>query len=120
MLNPFENTKRIQITFKYSDRTAKKLSRSPVDPTQHTVQCVPGFWFFSPGAPPSNAEVKKRQELYLLPSGAPSWRVAGPFYFTAKKTRRISGTKINWLLLFKEITSVYSDNHTKSIHTLYG
>jgi hypothetical protein len=29
-------------------------------------------------------------------------------------------TKINWLMLFKEINTVYSENHTKPINTLCG
>jgi hypothetical protein len=28
--------------------------------------------------------------------------------------------KINWFILFKEITPVYSENHTKPINTHYG
>jgi hypothetical protein len=30
-----------------------------------------------------------------------------------KKTLCFTGTKINWLTLFKEINIVYADNHTK-------
>jgi hypothetical protein len=29
-------------------------------------------------------------------------------------------TTINWLVLFKEIIAVYSENHTKHINTLCG
>jgi hypothetical protein len=36
---------------------------------------------------------------------------------TAKKTQRFYITKINWLMLFKKITAVYSENHTKPINT---
>jgi pantothenate kinase len=32
---------------------------------------------------------------------------------TAKKTLHFTITKINWLTLFKEITAVYIENHTK-------
>jgi hypothetical protein len=32
-------------------------------------------------SPPSNAEVKNEQELYLLSPHAPPWRVAGQLYF---------------------------------------
>ncbi|KDR14623.1 hypothetical protein L798_11205 [Zootermopsis nevadensis] len=32
---------------------------------------------------------------------------------TAKKTQRLTISKINWLTLFKEIIPVYTDNHTK-------
>jgi hypothetical protein len=37
---------------------------------------------------------------------------------TAKKTQLFTITKINWLTLFKEITAVYTENHTKPINTL--
>jgi hypothetical protein len=33
--------------------------------------------------------------------------------FTAKKTQLVSITKITWLILFKEIIAVYSENHAK-------
>jgi hypothetical protein len=36
---------------------------------------------------------------------------------TAKKTLHFTITKINWLTLFKEIITVYSENHTKYINT---
>jgi hypothetical protein len=39
---------------------------------------------------------------------------------TAKKTQHFTITKINWLMLFKEIIAVYSENHTKRINTLCG
>jgi hypothetical protein len=32
---------------------------------------------------------------------------------TAKKTQHFTITKINWLKLFKEIITVYTENHTK-------
>jgi hypothetical protein len=32
---------------------------------------------------------------------------------TANKTQHFSITKINWLMLFKEIIAVYTENHTK-------
>jgi hypothetical protein len=32
---------------------------------------------------------------------------------TSKKTQRGSITKVNWLMLFREIIAVYSENHTK-------
>jgi hypothetical protein len=32
-------------------------------------------------SPPSSAEVKNEQELYLLPPHVPPWHVAGLFYF---------------------------------------
>jgi hypothetical protein len=37
---------------------------------------------------------------------------------TAKKTQPITITKISWLMLFKEIIAVYSENHVKPINTL--
>jgi hypothetical protein len=37
---------------------------------------------------------------------------------TSKKTQRVSITKIDWLVLFKEIIAVYSKNHMKLINTL--
>jgi phospholipase/lecithinase/hemolysin len=36
---------------------------------------------------------------------------------TAKKTQHFTITKINWLTLFKEITAVYSEYHTKQTNT---
>jgi hypothetical protein len=39
---------------------------------------------------------------------------------TAKKTQLFTITKINWLMLFKEIIAVCSKNHTKPINTLCG
>jgi hypothetical protein len=39
---------------------------------------------------------------------------------TAKKTPHFSVTKINWLTLFKEIISVYSENRSKPLHTFCG
>jgi hypothetical protein len=32
---------------------------------------------------------------------------------TSKRTLLFTNTKVNWLMLFKEITAVYSENHTK-------
>jgi hypothetical protein len=37
--------------------------------------------------------------------------------FTVKKTQHVSNTEINWLMLFREIIAVYSENHTKPINT---
>jgi hypothetical protein len=39
---------------------------------------------------------------------------------TSKKTQHVSITKINYLMLFKEIIAVYSENHMKPINTLCG
>jgi uracil DNA glycosylase len=39
---------------------------------------------------------------------------------TAKKTQLFTVTKINWLTLFEEIITVYSEDHTKQINTLCG
>jgi hypothetical protein len=39
---------------------------------------------------------------------------------TSKKTQHFTITKINWLMLFKEIIAVYCKNHTKPIDTLFG
>jgi hypothetical protein len=36
---------------------------------------------------------------------------------TSKRTPHFTITKINWLMLFKEITAVYDENHTKPINT---
>jgi hypothetical protein len=36
---------------------------------------------------------------------------------TAKKTQHSTITKINWLILLKEIIAVYSENHMKPINT---
>jgi hypothetical protein len=35
---------------------------------------------------------------------------------TSKKTQRFSIAKISWLMLFKEVTAVYSEKHTKPIN----
>jgi hypothetical protein len=60
-------------------------SRPALGPTQPPVQWVPGGLFpegkAQPGrdanhSPPSSAEVKNEQELYLLSPHAPPWRVA--------------------------------------------
>jgi hypothetical protein len=37
---------------------------------------------------------------------------------TSKEIQPITITKINWLMLLKEITTVYSKNYMKSINTL--
>jgi hypothetical protein len=58
----------------------------------HPASCTMGTWGALPGvkrgqgrdadhSPPSSAEVKNEQELYLLCLQAPSWRVAGQLYF---------------------------------------
>jgi hypothetical protein len=36
---------------------------------------------------------------------------------TSKRTPHFTITKINWLMLFKEIIAVYSENHAKPINT---
>jgi hypothetical protein len=36
---------------------------------------------------------------------------------TLKRTLHFTITKINWLMLFKEIIAAYSENHTKPINT---
>jgi hypothetical protein len=36
---------------------------------------------------------------------------------TSKRTPHFTITKINWLMLFKEIIAVYSEEHTKPINT---
>jgi hypothetical protein len=41
-------------------------------------------------------------------------------YSASKKTQPVTITKINWLMLFKEIIPVYSENHMKPINTLCG
>jgi hypothetical protein len=37
---------------------------------------------------------------------------------TSKRTPHFTVTKINWLMLFKEIIAVYFENHTKNIKSL--
>jgi hypothetical protein len=37
---------------------------------------------------------------------------------TSKKTQRVSIRKSNWLMLFKEIIAVYSENQRKPINAL--
>jgi hypothetical protein len=39
---------------------------------------------------------------------------------TAKKTQLFSISKINWLMLFKEIIVVYAENRSKTTNTLCG
>jgi uracil DNA glycosylase len=39
---------------------------------------------------------------------------------TTKKTERNSMTTINWLILFKEIITVYTENNMKPINMLSG
>jgi hypothetical protein len=39
---------------------------------------------------------------------------------TPKKTQRFYITDINWLMLLREIVTVYSENNTKRIKTLCG
>jgi hypothetical protein len=36
---------------------------------------------------------------------------------TSKRTPHFTITKINWLMMFKEIIAVYSDNYAKPINT---
>jgi hypothetical protein len=36
---------------------------------------------------------------------------------TAKKTQHFTITKVNWLMMFKEIIAVCSENHTKPTNT---
>jgi hypothetical protein len=36
---------------------------------------------------------------------------------TSKRTPNFIITKINWLMLFKEIMAVYSENHAKPVNT---
>jgi hypothetical protein len=36
---------------------------------------------------------------------------------TSKRTPNLTIAKINWLMLFKEIIAVYSENHAKPINT---
>jgi hypothetical protein len=37
---------------------------------------------------------------------------------TSKKTQSITIIKLSWLMLFKEILAVYSEDHKKPINTL--
>jgi hypothetical protein len=37
-----------------------------------------------------------------------------------KETLHVSMTTINWLILFRKIIAVYSENHTKSMNSLCG
>jgi hypothetical protein len=38
---------------------------------------------------------------------------------TSKRTQHFTITEINWLMTFKEIIAVYSENQTKHINKLY-
>jgi hypothetical protein len=39
---------------------------------------------------------------------------------TSKRTLHFTITKINWLMLFKEIIAVYIENHAKPINKKYS
>jgi hypothetical protein len=39
---------------------------------------------------------------------------------TSKRTPHFTITKINWLMLFKGIIVIYSENHAKPINTKYS
>jgi hypothetical protein len=39
---------------------------------------------------------------------------------TSKRTPHFTITQINWLMLFKEIIDVYSENRAEPIDTKYG
>jgi hypothetical protein len=39
---------------------------------------------------------------------------------TSKRTPNFTIAKINWLMLFKEIIAVYSENHAKPINTKFS
>jgi hypothetical protein len=39
---------------------------------------------------------------------------------TSKRTPHFTITKINWLMLFKEIIAAYSDNHIKPTNEKYS
>jgi hypothetical protein len=39
---------------------------------------------------------------------------------TSKRTPHFTITEINWVMLFKEIIAVYSENYTKSKNTFCG
>jgi hypothetical protein len=41
-------------------------------------------------------------------------------FLTSKYMKCISIANINWLVLFREIIAIYSENHTKPIYTLCG
>jgi hypothetical protein len=41
-------------------------------------------------------------------------------FLTSKKTQHVSIKKINWLMLFKLIIAVYSENRTKPINIRNG
>jgi hypothetical protein len=43
------------------------------------------------------------------------WIIFNNSVRTAKKTQHFIITKINWLMLFKEIITIYSENHTKPL-----
>jgi hypothetical protein len=38
----------------------------------------------------------------------------------SQRTQRVSITKISWLMLFREIITVYYEIHTKPMNTLFG
>jgi hypothetical protein len=40
--------------------------------------------------------------------------------FITRKTKHISITNMNWLMMFKEITTACSENHTNFINRLYS
>jgi hypothetical protein len=46
-------------------------------------------------SPPSSAEVKYEQELYLLSPDVPPWRVAGQLYFTYKELGKLHNKRLH-------------------------
>jgi hypothetical protein len=69
--------------------------------------------------------VRESESRYGWRSVSQSVLVSSPLLFknpvrTSKRTPRFTTTKINLLMLFKEIISVYSENHAKPINTKFS
>jgi hypothetical protein len=82
------------------------VSRPALGPTQPPIQWVPGGLFPEGKArtgrdanqsPPSSAEVKNEQELYLLYPLAPTRRLAGQIYFLLLRNKIITARNVHEL-----------------------
>jgi hypothetical protein len=60
---------------------------------------------------------KKRLGYYVKPLKPTLIQIFMTSARTAKKTLHFTITKINWLMLFKKIIPVYSENYLKPINT---
>jgi hypothetical protein len=78
---------RIRIPHMYILPVTSYAQYSCVRKKMHIYTPIWSMYMYFPGAwrwplTPSTAEIKNEQELYILSSQAPPWRVAGQLYFT--------------------------------------